>query len=353
VNIGLASGCCSNRLETSDGGEEPHCNSWLQSHATVTGSSDANISLVIWGDGLAAGEYVVEAAHNDAENTRPDMPYIHVGTYCDANKVGNIDAPNSLDCNGVYQIHDEETFDVNVPIQNLAGVGGVDDNLVWSVVKFYTDGAPVLITYVCGDESMAVINAFIIDMPGLQENAWEPEPERDATDLCPADVNFYWTPGIYADDHNVYFGTSMNDVNESAIAYTEHVAANSWTAPELKVDTTYYWRVETVNDVCAPYSWPGTIWSFSTHDGLADDPLEAFPCQRPVRLSGQRHALQIRRSFISAWTFRRRLSCLRTILNPALLSLIGPPILTGRCGMRMMTRIMRIMNPTITIWHVS
>jgi hypothetical protein len=216
---------------------------------------------------------VVEACHNDAENTRPDMPYIHVGTYCDANKVGNIDAPNSLDCNGVYQIHDEETFDVNVPIQNLAGVGGVDDNLVWSVVKFYTDGAPVLITYVCGDESMAVINAFIIDMPGLQENAWEPEPERDATDVCPADVNFYWTPGIYADDHNVYFGTSMNDVNESAIAYTEHVAANSWTAPELKVDTTYYWRVETVNDVCAPYSWPGTIWSFSTHDGLADDPL--------------------------------------------------------------------------------
>ncbi|MHC4659521.1 MAG: LamG domain-containing protein, partial [Planctomycetota bacterium] len=276
VNVGLASGCCSNVLETSDDGEEPLCNSWLESYEAVSGSPGADISLVIWGDGFTAGEYVVYAYHNDAETERSKMPLIHVGAHCDSNAVGNINAQSRIpDCNAVdvEQIHDEETNDVNVVIQNLSGAAGLDDNLVPSVVKFYTDGSPVLITYVSGDESNAIINAFIIVMPGAQVNAWRPEPGNGARDLCPADVNFYWTPGIYADDHNVYFGTSMDDVNESADAYTEHVAANSWTSPELKVDTTYYWRVETVNDVCAPYSWPGTVWTFSTRDGVAYDPL--------------------------------------------------------------------------------
>ncbi|MHC4666263.1 MAG: hypothetical protein ACYS9T_09960, partial [Planctomycetota bacterium] len=196
INIGLASGCCMNVFETSDGGEEKICNSWLQHYYSNEGAPLANISFVIWGPDLKAGQYRVYAYHNDAENSRAIMPYIHVGTYCDANKVGNIGAPTTSDCNGVVQISDGETFDQNVPVQNLSGAAGLDYDLIPSMVKFYTDGSPVLITYVSGDGSNAIINAFIIETVGAQVTAWKPTPKHGTTDLCAGDVTLSWSPGI-------------------------------------------------------------------------------------------------------------------------------------------------------------
>jgi hypothetical protein len=42
--------------------------------------------------------------------------------------------------------------------------------------------------------------------------ASEPSPAHEATDL-PREVVLNWAPGEFADQHDVYFGTSFDDVN--------------------------------------------------------------------------------------------------------------------------------------------
>jgi hypothetical protein len=43
----------------------------------------------------------------------------------------------------------------------------------------------------------------------------------------------------------------------------------------LDLDTTYYWRVDEVNDSCDTSPWKGFLWSFTTEDGKARNPSPA------------------------------------------------------------------------------
>ncbi|MHC4659549.1 MAG: hypothetical protein ACYS83_10325, partial [Planctomycetota bacterium] len=104
---------------------------------------------------------------------------------------------------------------------------------------------------------------------------YNPTPAHKAPDICPNDVNLGWTPGEYADTQNMYFGPTMDDVNgvkdpcETLIPRD----TNTWTPPSpLEVGTTYYWRVETVNDACFPYEWEGAVWQFTTTSGKTSEP---------------------------------------------------------------------------------
>ncbi|MHC4498631.1 MAG: LamG domain-containing protein, partial [Planctomycetota bacterium] len=88
--------------------------------------------------------------------------------------------------------------------------------------------------------------------------------------VCPG-TTLSWTTGEYCvADHNVYFGTGLSDVDGEAIPYLARYGSNSVT-PSLELDTTYYWRVEEVNDACDASPWPGVIWQFTTNDGNAFD----------------------------------------------------------------------------------
>jgi hypothetical protein len=104
--------------------------------------------------------------------------------------------------------------------------------------------------------------------------SWDPSPGHNATDVCPNGVVLEWAPGVFCvDDHNVYFGSSLSDVNESATLILEHYDSNSWAVPyQLELGTTYYWRVDEVNDSCEASPWTGGIWEFTTEDGQAYDP---------------------------------------------------------------------------------
>jgi hypothetical protein len=103
--------------------------------------------------------------------------------------------------------------------------------------------------------------------------ASEPSPPDMAHDVCPG-VKLYWTAGDNVVDHNVYFGTSLSDVNASAIAYLSHYGSNS-ISPPLDYDTTYYWRIDEVNPGHSDSPWEGSIWKFTTNDGNAFDPYPA------------------------------------------------------------------------------
>jgi len=89
-------------------------------------------------------------------------------------------------------------------------------------------------------------------------------------DVC-RDPVLGWTPGKYADKHDVYFGTNFDDVKDATTTvdpnnvYKGRQDANSYTPPQrLDFGTTYYWRVDEVSAPPDNAIFKGEVWSFTT-----------------------------------------------------------------------------------------
>ncbi|MFB0554281.1 MAG: LamG domain-containing protein, partial [Phycisphaerae bacterium] len=85
-------------------------------------------------------------------------------------------------------------------------------------------------------------------------------------------VNISWRPGPFAVSHDVYLGDNFDDVNDGAgdtfrgnQADTFFVAGfPGFPYPDgLVPGTTYYWRIDEVNDTEPNSPWKGDVWSFS------------------------------------------------------------------------------------------
>jgi hypothetical protein len=85
-------------------------------------------------------------------------------------------------------------------------------------------------------------------------------------------ANISWSPGDFAVSHDVYFGDSFDDVSNGT---GETFQGNQGTTflvvgfpgfayPDgLVPGTTYYWRIDEVNDADPNSPWRGPVWSFS------------------------------------------------------------------------------------------
>jgi hypothetical protein len=100
--------------------------------------------------------------------------------------------------------------------------------------------------------------------------AFGPDP-ADGAMLENTWANLAWSPGGFAVSHDVYFGTSLEDVNNgvegtfigSTTSTEQIVGFPGFPRPEgLVPGTTYYWRVDEVNDANAASPWKGEVWSF-------------------------------------------------------------------------------------------
>jgi len=119
------------------------------------------------------------------------------------------------------------------------------------------------------DEALAPSDFLIYGIK--RETASSPDPTNRATNVCDG-TTLCWEPGLYAVEHDVYFGTSFSDVNDadtSSSVYVGRQSANCYTPSGLQLDTTYYWRVDEVNGVDI---WKGKVWQFTTNDGTAYNP---------------------------------------------------------------------------------
>ncbi|HEC02678.1 MAG TPA: LamG domain-containing protein [Phycisphaerales bacterium] len=94
-------------------------------------------------------------------------------------------------------------------------------------------------------------------------------------------VSLSWIPGSFAVSHDMYFGTSFDDVNNGAegtfvgnLGVTSQVVGfPGFPAPEgLEPGTTYYWRIDEVNDADPNSPWKGNVWSFSIPPKTAYNP---------------------------------------------------------------------------------
>ena len=113
--------------------------------------------------------------------------------------------------------------------------------------------------------------------------ASEPFPAYQATDIK-TEPTLSWTSGSQAVSHNVYIGTNYNDINDvntvNLADYPdvtfENVSGNSFNPGLLSFNTTYFWRVDEVNDAHPEMLWEGQIWSFTTGDYIVLDDFEAY-----------------------------------------------------------------------------
>ncbi len=96
------------------------------------------------------------------------------------------------------------------------------------------------------------------------------------------DVTLGWKAGAYAadvDGHDVFFGTNRSRVSTATGTgsnpfgiYRGRQTGTTYNLEDLPLDTTYYWRIDEVNEAHPNESWKGQVWFFSTDSGTAKNP---------------------------------------------------------------------------------
>ncbi len=108
--------------------------------------------------------------------------------------------------------------------------------------------------------------------------AWNPRPRDGATGV-EQEAAISWQPGDYATRHDVYFGSSWDDVNDATTSSAVYVGRQypcDYNVPEvLGLETTYFWRIDEVNDSNG-YVWKGRVWSFTTTNFVVVDDMESY-----------------------------------------------------------------------------
>ncbi len=115
--------------------------------------------------------------------------------------------------------------------------------------------------------------------------AWNPSP-LDGTTHQDTWISLGWSAGDFAVSHDVYLGDNYDNVN-NATTESEEFRGNQvntfyvagfpgYAFPEgLIPGTTYYWRIDEVNEANPESPWKGPIWSFSIPPKTAYNPNPA------------------------------------------------------------------------------
>jgi oligosaccharide reducing-end xylanase len=125
-------------------------------------------------------------------------------------------------------------------------------------------------------QPFAFVNALVVEPNILTpfvptKYAQHPVPFNGIEDV-PVNVILGWKKGVYADKHDVYFGTdetkvtdASRDVNLGVLVSQNH-STTTYTPPEfLDLNTTYYWRIDEVNAAPDYTIFKGEVWSFRTY----------------------------------------------------------------------------------------
>ncbi len=110
--------------------------------------------------------------------------------------------------------------------------------------------------------------------------AGRPNPPNRAVNVKQTPI-LKWSPGDYAISHQVYFGIDEEAVKNATTASPEYKGARdlgseSYEPGRLDWDTTYYWRVDEVNNLNPDSPWTGNLWSFTTADFLVVEDFEDY-----------------------------------------------------------------------------
>jgi hypothetical protein len=105
-------------------------------------------------------------------------------------------------------------------------------------------------------------------------------PSNGAVDVKQTQI-LNWLPGDHAASHEVYLGTDKEAVRNADAGSPEYkgtmnLGSESYDPGKLEWDTTYYWRIDEVNNANPDGPWPGILWSFTTANFLIVDDFESY-----------------------------------------------------------------------------
>ncbi len=192
----------------------------------------------------------------------------------------------------------EESVDLNAELSWTAGFGAKLHTVYFGEnfddVNDATGGLPLgKTTYTPGPLKFAKTYYWRIDEFDVVEthkgNIWSfttegavsgPEPANGAVDVPQAAI-LTWAHGVFADTHEVYFGTDAEAVKNADTSFPEYkgsgnLGSESYDPGQLEWDTTYYWRVDEANSTNADSPWTGPLWSFTTANFLIIDDFESY-----------------------------------------------------------------------------
>jgi len=112
------------------------------------------------------------------------------------------------------------------------------------------------------DAAGTVFTGNVWSFTAAPVKAYAPSPADGARYVMP-DTQLTWSPGSAAISHEVYFGTSRDDVAAGAAGVAKGVQAALTLDPGiLESDTAYYWRVDEIDSKGIRET--GNVWSFRT-----------------------------------------------------------------------------------------
>jgi hypothetical protein len=191
-----------------------------------------------------------------------------------------------------------EFVDLNVQLSWTAGFGAKLHTVYFGDdfddVNNATGGTPSgLTTYAPGPLKMAKTYYWRVDESNgfetVKGQVWSfttegavsrPNPSDGAVDVKPTMV-LSWDAGAVAASHEVYFGTDADAVMNATTGSPEYkgpkaLGEESYDPGKLTLNTTYYWRIDEVNDVNPDSPWAGKVWSFTIGDFLVIDDFEIY-----------------------------------------------------------------------------
>jgi len=106
------------------------------------------------------------------------------------------------------------------------------------------------------------------------------KPSNGAVDVKQTQI-LTWSPADFAASHEVYFGIDkevVRDADTSSPEYkgTRDLGSQSYEPGKLEWNTTYYWRIDEVNNANPDSPWIGPVWSFTTANFLIVDDFESY-----------------------------------------------------------------------------
>jgi hypothetical protein len=127
---------------------------------------------------------------------------------------------------------------------------------------------------------------FGIATAHISPEATYPEPPDHGVHAATY-LSLLWNPGVSAVSHDVYLAESFDDVRDGTgdsfrgnhtgafFLLGFGVTPNDPAPGGLVSGTTYYWRIDEVNDANPDSPWRGDVWSFSIAPETAYNPYPA------------------------------------------------------------------------------
>ena len=161
--------------------------------------------------------------------------------------------------------------------ENRGTIDLVAGNTYSLVMEFYENGGGAIaeLRWSSPSTPKQLIPQAALSLPVKASQA---NPSNNAVDVSQR-VTLSWSAGEAAASHDVYFGTDADAVRNADTSSPEYkgsrqLGSESYDPGQLEWDTTYYWRVDEVEDGGTIQT--GNVWSFTTANFLIVDDMESY-----------------------------------------------------------------------------